>query len=62
MELCCFRAGWLYGSELACRVVFREKQITQNLLLWIQITTAKNSVDRILIFFHILLPMSCSLK
>ena len=62
MELYFFRARSLYGSELACRVVFREKQITENLLFWIQIDTAKNSVDRVAIFLHILLPTSCSSK
>ena len=62
VELHFFRARWLWGGDLVCRVVFAEKQIAESLLFWMQITIAKISVDRISTFFHILMPTSCASK
>ena len=44
------------------RMVGEEKRITKILLLWMQISIAKHSVDRMPIFFHMLLPTSCASK
>ena len=54
VELYFFRAWRLSGGDSVRRAVFRENEITENLFFKILIHIMKNSVGRILIFFHML--------